>query len=164
MAIMSSDRAQVASVSEFELTFLPVLKWMRLIGALGSSSRKDCIYFFGFFYRSAAWVFTLFVHIFCLFNAFCWFLTSANNKETLAWVEIINYVSKSTHAVSIHTVMFFLFVGRWDRLKYSLDRTEHRLGLKQIDYYQFWHLGLAGVFYIIASVKFIRISQYVNFC
>ena len=158
-ANMSSDKVQVAPVSEFELTFLPVLKWMRLIGALAPSSHINCVYLFGFAYRCAAWFFTLFVHGFCLFNALYWFLTSANNKETLVWVEIINSVSKSAHAVGIHTVMFFLLVERWDQLKYSLNRTENRLGLKRIDYYKFWHLGLAGVFYIIASVINMRILK-----
>ena len=151
---MTSNKVQALPVSELDWGLLPLLKWLKLIGVLAPSSGGNCIYFSGFIYRCICWLFTLFIHGLILFYSLNSFLNSTTNRNaTFAWVEIINYVSKVAHNVGIHTIVFFLLIGRWDQLKETLNRTENRLGLKRIDYGTFCNICLVSVIYIIVFVS-----------
>ena len=152
---MITNKVQVMSgVTDIDKNVSPLLISMRLIGILGSTSREQCLSWLSLCYRFIIYLFSVAVHGVILYDVFYLYFTYKNSNHILIiWVALINCVTKATHSVGIHSILFFVFNGHWNRLKESINKTENFLGLPKIDYSKLWKLCFLGVVYIILMVS-----------
>ena len=152
----STNKVRVLKSTEnnIESSIFPLRKWIQLIGISAvPKSSGNLISFSSYIYRFTIWFLSLVVNSGLLYYPLYEYSHSKMVSVTTHWVEMINCATKTAHTVGIHTVILFLFNGRWNQLIESLNETENRYGLKRINYRRVWQLSFAGVVYIIIMVN-----------
>jgi len=143
----------------------PLLKFMRIIFAHpqqqqispnGGTERKIIVYLH-LICRCIAWLITLSLHgcnLFIFINMDIVYFKFFKSGATYAWILLIRYISKAVHSFAIHTVMLFLLPKHWQMLLDSLVKTENNFTFKPTHFYStVWKVCIAGVLYIILSVR-----------
>ena len=161
---MLHEKVLASTNKTLDWSLKPLLKFMQIIFALPPATSKSgklvssvCL-----ICRYIAWLITVFLHSFLLFIFFHWgnftFFSTSRKKGfgvTFSWVLLINSGSKAIHSIGIHSILLFSIHKMWTTLYESLQVTENHFKFQRTQYYStFWKLSVAGVIYIIISVRF----------
>ena len=144
----------------------PIKTWMGIIAVLPAFSITSDNYYYSRIYlicHFGVWLFTTTVHSLMLFVFFhldhnTFFATLGQvvyDKATFAWIRLINYTNSAIHCFGIHSALVFILTKEWKQLQESIEQSEARFAMPKKYIYKYRKLCVAGIAYIILTVRFL---------